>query len=149
MAYDAIIMAYDAIAVAVLRIVAGIIFIAHGIPKLKDIAGTAEWLKKEGFEKGTFWAFALGSTEVLGGSAIILGLLTKIAAALLAITMLTAIYKHKFAWKQGLVKGYELPLLLLVICIVLLVIGPGRISLDGFIADRVLMWQTLFSMPPE
>jgi putative oxidoreductase len=70
-------------------------------------------------------------TEFFGGIALILGLLTPIAALGVAIEMAVVIVKVQ--WKHGLTgtQRYEFPLSLLALALMLLAAGPGYLALDG------------------
>ena len=72
--------------------------------------------------------------EVIGGLAILIGILTRIASALLIIEMLGAILSVKLS--KGFVGGYEFELLLISICLSLVIMGPGRISIENSILRR-------------
>lgn len=118
-----------------LRILLGILFIYHGYPKLfKDFKGTTKFLKKLGFAPASFWAFVLGFVEFFGGLAILLGLLTRIGAGLLIISMLVAFYHVKFKWKKPFQGGYELDLLIIASLITLFLLGAGNLSFDSMMA---------------
>jgi putative oxidoreductase len=74
--------------------------------------------------------------EFLGGAALIIGLLTRWAAALNGFDMLVAILVVHL--KNGFLKpgGFEHPLVMLAACIALVMLGPGSISVDGALAKR-------------
>jgi len=72
--------------------------------------------------------------EVVGGLAILLGILTRIASALLIIEMLGAILMVKLS--KGFIGGYEFELLLISIFISLVILGPGKISIENYILKR-------------
>lgn len=63
-----------------------------------------------------------------------LGILTRIAAGLLAIQMIGAILQVKLS--KGFIGGYELDLLYLAIMISLILTGPGSISIERNILKR-------------
>src|SRR4029453_10596959 len=69
-----------------LRIVLGCSFAVLGLQKLAGyfdgpgLARTAELMASGGLTPGTFWAWIVGALGVLGGAAIVLGLLTRWAA---------------------------------------------------------------------
>tara|TARA_R110001599_G_scaffold257623_2_gene457921 strand:+ start:239 stop:679 length:441 start_codon:yes stop_codon:yes gene_type:complete len=126
-----------------LRIPAGIIFIAHGAQKLfgwfggYGLEGTGQWMESIGLAPGYLMALGAGGAEFLGGLALLLGLLVRPAAAVLALTMLVAIVTVHLA--NGLFmsnNGYEFALALLAISASLLISGAGRLSLDRVISLR-------------
>ena len=72
--------------------------------------------------------------ELIGGLAILLGILTRIASVLLIIEMLGAILTVKLS--KGFIGGYEFELLLIAICLSLVIMGPGKISIENAILRR-------------
>ncbi len=128
----------------VLRIPLGIIFIAHGGQKLfglfggYGLQGTGQWMASIGLEPGVAMAFAAGSAEFFGGLLLLVGLLVRPAAALLAFTMVVAIFAVHIG--NGLFmsnNGYEFGLALLAGSVALLLSGAGRLSLDRLISARI------------
>lgn len=127
-----------------LRIPAGIIFMAHGAQKLfgafggYGLEGTGQWMASIGLEPGYLMALMAGSAEFFGGLALLLGLLIRPAAAVLAITMLVAIFTVHFS--NGLFmsnNGYEFGLALLAVSVSLLFSGAGRLSVDAIIRKQL------------
>ncbi len=115
-----------------LRIIAGIGFMMHGLPKLLDIPGTQNSFTNMGLPPDL--AIIIGLLEFIGGLAILLGILTRIAAGLLAIDMIGAILSVKLS--KGFIGGYELDLLYLTIMISLMITGPGSFSIEKNILKR-------------
>lgn len=120
-----------------LRLSAGVIFVAHGAQKLfgsfggGGLEGTAQWMASIGLEPGYLMALGAGSAEFFGGIALLIGLLTRPAAFVLALTMLVAIVTVHLP--NGLFlsnNGYEFGLALLGITVALIVKGGGKLSLD-------------------
>jgi len=76
--------------------------------------------------------------EVLGGIALLLGALTRIAAVGVLIIQLGAIftvtYERGFSFASG--GGYEYNLALVAICLALVVLGAGPLSFDHWFAQR-------------
>lgn len=107
------------------RILAGIIFIAYGTLKLVDPALTQGFFGNMGLPPEL--AIPIGVLEVVGGFAILVGLLTRIASILFVIVMIGALMTKI---SEGFVGGYELDLLLMSVSISLLLTGPGRISIE-------------------
>lgn len=121
--------AFQNFAPLILRVVLGVIFIVHGWPKLfKDNSGFAGFLETLGFKPGIFWAYLVAAVEFFGGVLLVLGFLTQLAAALIALEMLVVIFKVKF--QKGLADGYEFDLALLAMAVSLMLLGPGAWSLD-------------------
>jgi putative oxidoreductase len=126
-----------------LRIPFGIIFIAHGAQKLfawfggYGLAGTGKFMASIGLEPGLLMALLAGGAEFIGGVLLLLGLLTRPAAAVLAVTMLVAIFsvhfQHGLFLKNG---GYEFGLALLAGSLSLVFIGGGRLSIDARLSGR-------------
>ena len=115
-----------------IRIIAGLTFIAHGLPKFFDVSGGYGFFESVNFPPELFLPIAL--LEVGGGLAILLGILTRIASALLIIEMLGAILMVKLP--KGFIGGYEFELLLISICVSLVILGPGKISIENYILKR-------------
>lgn len=126
---------------SLLRIIAGLTFAAHGAQKLfgwfggYGLAGVAQWMESIGLAPGYLLALLAGSAEFFGGLALIIGLLARPAAAVLALTMLVAIFSVHLA--NGFFmsnNGYEYALALLAISLAVLLEGAGKLSLDKRIA---------------
>jgi putative oxidoreductase len=124
-----------------LRIPIGIIFVAHGAQKLfgwfggYGLEGTGQWMASIGLNPGYLMALLAGSAEFFGGLALILGLLVRPAAAVLAFTMITAIFAVHIG--NGLFMsndGYEFGLALLAASVALAIGGAGRGSLDALLS---------------
>jgi putative oxidoreductase len=126
-----------------LRLPAGIIFAAHGSQKLfgafggYGLEGTGQWMASIGLEPGYLMALAAGSAEFLGGIAILVGVLTRPAALVLAFTMLVAILSVHI--QNGLFmsnNGYEFGLSLMAMAVALVFNGAGAFSVDRWISNR-------------
>lgn len=124
-----------------LRVIAGLTFAAHGSQKLfgwfggYGLAGVGQWMESIGLAPGYLMALLAGSAEFFGGLALILGLLVRPAAAVLAVTMLVAIVTVHLA--NGFFmsnNGYEFALALMAISLAVLIEGAGKLSLDKRIA---------------
>ena len=126
-----------------LRVGAGVVFAAHGAQKLfawfggYGLEGTAGWMASIGLEPSLLMATMAGGAEFFGGLLLIVGLLVRPAALMLAITMLVAIVTVHL--QNGLFlsnNGYEFGLALLAISVGLVFRGAGSLS-----ADRLLHTQ--------
>jgi putative oxidoreductase len=119
-----------ALGLLVLRVGIGIAFVLHGFPKLfmGGAVGLSKGLAATGIPGGVLAAYLAGSAEFFGGIALILGILTRPATAVMAFTMLIALVFHlnkgdKFvAYSHALESG--------ILFLSLFIAGPGRFSLD-------------------
>ena len=126
-----------------LRVGAGVIFAAHGAQKLfgwfggYGLEGSGGWMASIGIEPGVLMAALAGGAEFFGGLFLIVGLLVRPAAVVLAITMVVAIAVVHL--QNGLFmtnNGYEFGLALLVISVGLAIRGAGSISLDRLLQAK-------------
>lgn len=127
------------IARTLLRLVVGVIFFAHGWQKIFDytIAGTQAAFAQMGVPAAQLVAPAIGFLELLGGAAIIVGVLVRPVAILLALDMLGALFLvHAPAGIFADKGGYELVLVLAAGAAVLAIVGAGRFSIDALVFGR-------------
>ncbi|HEX2472184.1 MAG TPA: DoxX family protein [Nitrososphaera sp.] len=115
-----------------IRILAGILFIVHGLPKFEDVAGTQGFFGSVGIPPEL--VVPIGLLEVIGGIFLLVGIVTRITAALFIIEMICVTLIVKLS--KGFVGGYELELLLVAIGVSLLLTGPGRISIEWDVLGR-------------
>lgn len=123
---------------AVLRIGAGLVFMAHGGQKLFvfGIDGVTAGFTQMGIPLAAVSAPLVALVELLGGLALVVGLLTRLAAVGLAVTMLGAILFVHLAAGFFLPNGSEFALTLLAAAVALALTGAGDFSLDGLRARR-------------
>ncbi|WP_018394431.1 DoxX family protein [Bacillus sp. 37MA] len=121
------------VSIFLLRIVLGISFFVHGLVKFQGgIGNTVGWFESIGIPG--FLAYVVGTIELVGGIALILGLGTRIVSALLVVVMIGAILKVKLAigfLGSAEMAGYELDLAFLVIALFLTINGSKLWSVDG------------------
>jgi putative oxidoreductase len=122
----------QACGLTVLRITVGIVFLVHGYQKLFHMGfhGVAGMFGHLGIPLPFVSAVVVTLVEFIGGILLIAGLLTRFAAAALAIDMIVAILvvhlKHGFYAQNG---GFEFPLTLLAATLCLAMSGGGMFSL--------------------
>ena len=84
-----------------IRILAGITFIAHGLPKFQDVAGTQGFFGNIGLPPEL--ALPIGLLEVIGGIFLLVGVVTRITAALFIIDILELRFLSRY--QKGLSEG--------------------------------------------
>lgn len=120
-------------ALLLLRLVVGAAFVIHGWGKMQ--AGPFGWMGPDAPVPGAL-QFLAALSEFGGGIAWILGLLVPLASLGIGFTMATAVCTHMFVMKDPFVNltgghGYELPLTYFCVAVTLLLMGPGKFSLDA------------------
>ena len=108
-----------------LRSAIGIIFIVHGMSKFNE--GFGGFLSSMGIPVEMQIPIALA--ELIPGILLIIGILSRLSSALLVIIMLGAIFMIKGAASLTGDGGVEFDLILLASALVIMITGPGRISL--------------------
>lgn len=134
-------------ALLALRVFAGLLIAGHGAQKAlgwsggPGLAGWTAGVQKMGFRPHAFWARAAAWGELGGGALLALGLLTGIAAGVLAVDMVVAAWKVH--WPKGLWianGGYEYALTNIVVYTLVGLAGPGAFALDASL--RIAGWTT-------
>lgn len=113
------------------RVVLGVIMLAHGWSKVIPRGSLYSFAHTVAHMGLPYWlGYVAAFTEFFGGIALIIGLLTPIAAAGVAIDMAVAILKVHLG--NGLTgpHGFEFPLSLLALALLLLADGPGYLAID-------------------
>lgn len=113
-----------------LRIGLAAMFLFAGIVKLMDVEMTGGFFGTMGFPAPMAVGIFVAAVEVLGGAALLLGLYTRIAAALLTIILIVAAVVT-FDSSNLQMLGMTLQLVALIGALLsLLFSGPGKWSLD-------------------
>ena len=112
-----------------LRSAIGVIFILHGIGKFNP--GVVNFLSSLGIPPEMQIPIALA--EIVPGVLLIVGVFSRLSAALLSIIMLGAIFLVRGAQSITGDGGVELDLILLASVLVIMIAGPGRISISQII----------------
>jgi putative oxidoreductase len=119
------------IAAFLLRSTLGVLIcLNHGVPK---IANYSTWKAQfyDPFHIGSGFSLIISIfAEVFGAMFLVLGLFTRLAASLLVINMLFASFIYHYGHP---VAEYEDALVFLVGFVVILLVGPGKISVDGVV----------------
>jgi putative oxidoreductase len=124
-----------AVGLLVLRLVAGIAMMFHGWPKIQH---AFSWMGPQAPVPGVLQALA-ALAEFGGGLCWVLGLLTPLASFLILCNMAVALgmvhlpQGHPFVASQVGGPSFEPALGYLAIAVLLLLAGPGRLSLDALL----------------
>jgi putative oxidoreductase len=126
------------IALLVLRLTTGAIFIAHGAQKLFSfgIGGVTGGFAQSGIPMPEIAAPLVAFTEFAGGIALVLGLLTRLAALGLTMVMFGAMFFVHMKNGFFLPNGIEFTLALAGATIALVTAGAGRLSIDSAFSRR-------------
>lgn len=126
-------------ALIVLRVIVGFIFAAHGFQKFNEftIAGTQAAFAQMGVPAAQVIAPVVATLEVVGGIALIAGILARVFAALLAVNMLGALFLvHVSAGVFADKGGFEFVLALAAASLAIALTGAGRFSADAALFGR-------------
>lgn len=120
-----------------IRIALALIFVVHGSQTLFGVWGggglalTGDFLASHGLIPGEFWAVISGLLGLLGGIALLIGVLTRWVAAALAIEMIVSLVainlRAGFLATGG---GAEFPLILLAALLSLVLLGGQHYTMD-------------------
>ncbi len=126
-----------------LRFALGLIFLAHGAQKVfgmfggkglpASIAGDAPF---SFMRPSWLWLGMAAFSELIGGALVFVGLLTRVGAFFIAITMLVGMFGVH--WPNFFLanRGLEFTLALLGIAIALVIAGGGQVSIDHLLSSR-------------
>ena len=124
-------------AILAVRVVVGVAFVLHGWPKAQNPFGWMDGM--ENAPPGILQA-AGAFAEVGGGVLLAAGLLMRVAAVLLAGTMVAAVALVHFPKGDPFVApgkpNWELAAVYFVVSLLILATGPGRFSLDAMLFGR-------------
>ena len=134
--WEKIILTDNSRTTILIRVLTGAVFLSEGIQKflLPEIVGTGRF-EKIGFNNPEFWAQFTGSFEILCGSLILLGFLTRLAAIPLLIIMIVAFITTKYPilidkgfWTMA--HEYRTDFAMTICSIFLIIKGGGNWSFD-------------------
>lgn len=123
----------------VLRVVLGFIMVFHGYAKVIPHGALYKFVGMVTHMGLPPWLGYLAAfTEFFGGILLILGLLTRLAALLVAIDMAVAILKVHLAHGLTGQGGFEFPLALFAAAVMLITTGAGILGLDDLFGRRAV-----------
>ena len=128
-------LAVDLAALAA-RVVVAAIFVAQGYIKLvrppdapHGRADLEAMIRGRGIARPHELALLVSAFELVCGVAVAVGFLTRLAVVPLAVILVVAIAGFKF--RSGFVGGWDWPLSVLTLLVVIALLGPGAWSLDA------------------
>ncbi|MDQ1097068.1 MULTISPECIES: HvfX family Cu-binding RiPP maturation protein [Chryseobacterium] len=122
-----------------IRLILAYGFLNPAMMKLQDIDSIAEWFQSINIPMPVLSAYLATSTEVLGVILLTLGLFTRFIGIPLIITMIVAIFSvHLENGFEAGNNGIEIPLYYIVMLLVLLANGSGKISVDHLLEMKNL-----------
>src|SRR3712207_5960442 len=121
------------------RVVVGAVMLAHGWQKITNgVDGFAGFVDQLGIPAPTFMAYLVTGLELIGGALLIVGLLSRVTATLLAVQMLFTAFLVKvanlgvpFIGSEG--TGWELDITLFAAFGAIVLLGPGLFALDSVV----------------
>jgi putative oxidoreductase len=129
-------VAKNTIVPLLLRLALAAIFTYHGANLIKADWG-ASWMNSMPEPAPAPLQLAVAWGELIGGIAMLLGFLTRVAALGLIAIMAGAIYRMHWPYGFDIAKhGYEYNMLIIAVCLALVLMGPGNIAVDRFFRIR-------------
>jgi putative oxidoreductase len=119
------------------RILISAIFIVSGFAKLTDPAGAMGYMTAAGVPHSDLLVYVAGCAELLGGAAILLGFLTRLAAlGLFVFLVITTYFFHHFWNMSGAEAKAQMVQFMKNLAVMgglltLFAHGPGRLSIDA------------------
>jgi len=116
------------------RVAGGAVFVVFGVGKFVNHASQVGSFRAYGLPAPEAFVYVIGIIEIVGGLLLILGLLTRPAALVLAGDMVGAIVVSGIA--LGELVSLTLAPAELALCLYLLWTGPGALALDRSVVAR-------------
>ncbi len=127
-----------AIGLAIVRITVGVVFLMHGWQKVFSYGfeGISGGFAEMGVPMPGVMGPFIALLELVGGVALIIGVFTRVFAALLACDMLGAFLLVHMPGGFFLPAGFEFVFVLFMACLALALCGPGTWAVDERMAQR-------------
>jgi putative oxidoreductase len=119
------------------RILLILIFLDSGIGKIGNFEGTAKYMAQFGMSSINFFLIGAIFLELVGSVTILIGFFTRFGALLLLIFLVptTLIFHTNFADRIQMIMFMK-NVSMFGGCLILLSVGPGRLSLDYFLRGK-------------
>ena len=128
----------DWLVLLVVRLTVGIEFVSTGWGKVHNLPKVIGFFGELGIPAPAFNATLASYTELIGGSLLVIGLASRLAACPLVVTMVVAILTakkddlHGITDLVGFIEWSYLALLAVVA-----IMGPGSVSLDTLVGKKI------------
>ena len=121
----------------VVRLILAYGFYNPAIMKWQNINSIAEWFGEKGIPLPTLNAYMAASTEMAGVVLLTLGLASRIISIPLIFVMIVAIVTvHLGNGFEAGNNGYEIPVYYILLLLVILIYGAGKLSVDNIIKNK-------------
>ena len=125
------------LALLLIRLVIACVFIHSGYGKLTHLDKTIEYFASLGIPMPQLQAPFAAGMEVLCGFLVLIGIATRVAAVPLIVLMAVAIRTAKWEDVDGIMSLADIPEFLYIVLLVVLVFnGAGKLSVDGLFGSR-------------
>ncbi len=120
------------------RFAVGLLFMSTGWGKVHSIPMVTAFFEKLHIPAPGLNAVVVGYSELIGGTLLVLGLATRLAALPLIVSMIVAILTAKLGDLHNLfdLVGFD-EFTYLVVLVMIVIIGPGALSLDHVLLNRL------------
>jgi putative oxidoreductase len=120
------------------RLAVGLLFMSTGWGKVHSLDKVTHFFETLGIPAPGLNAVVVGYTELIGGTLLVVGLLTRLATVPLIVSMIVAILTAKRADLHGIwdLVGFD-EFTYLSVLVMIAIIGPGRVSVDEVLARRL------------
>jgi putative oxidoreductase len=134
----AVLARFDWLALLSGRLAAGLLFASTGWGKVRNLAKVSAFFESLHIPAPWFNATLVGYSELLCGTALVIGLASRLATIPLCVSMLVALATAKASEIHGVIDliGQE-ELAYVVMLFLIAVLGPGRASLDALLFPGV------------
>jgi putative oxidoreductase len=119
------------------RFAVGMLFLSTGWGKVHSIPKVTEFFESLHIPAPAFNAVLVAYSELIGGALLVIGLLTRLAAVPLIVSMIIAIMTAKLGDLHNVfdLVGFD-EFTYLVVLVMIAIIGPGAASLDHVLFGR-------------
>jgi len=123
------------------RAAVGLLFMSTGWGKVHDIPKVTKFFETLGIPAPGFHAVLVGYSELICGTLLVVGFVTRFATVPLIVSMVVAIATAKRSELHGLfdLVGFD-EFTYLVVLVMIAIVGPGALSLDHLLI-RKLGWR--------